>query len=68
MRYIDAGFIERETQHAIEMRASINEALESVHYLTEIRDEHERLNDSYGVAHYESAIDAHLEYIKKVTS
>ena len=67
MREIDAGFIGYEMLHATK-RASITEALESVHYLTEIRDEHERLNDSYGVAHYESAINAHLEYIKKVTS
>ena len=44
MRYIDDGFIEYEVQQAKAKREQVAESLQSVRYLTEIRDEHERLN------------------------
>tara|TARA_R110002020_G_scaffold453026_1_gene667678 strand:+ start:282 stop:485 length:204 start_codon:yes stop_codon:yes gene_type:complete len=67
MRYIDDGFIEYEVQQAKAKREQVAESLESVRYLTEIRDEHERLNDPAGVAHYDSAINLHLEFIREAS-
>ena len=67
MRYIDAGFIEYEAQQVKAKRDRVAESLESVRYLTEIRDEHERLNDPAGVAHYDSAINLHVKFIEETS-
>ena len=63
MRYIDKSFIEYETQVAFDLQRQKAEALESIRYLTEIRDEHERLGDLHGVQHYNVAIKAHEDFI-----
>jgi len=64
MRYIDKGFIEYETTVAFEKQAQQEEARKSLYYLKQLRDDHARLNDPYGVKHYEQAITDLERFLK----
>ena len=64
MRHIDSNFIEYETQIAFDLQRKKVEALESLHHLKELKDDHETQHDIQGSMHYDRAIKEIEGFIK----